>query len=84
MAFFAEASDGIRLAYEIVGDGAPIVLVHGFASDRAQNWKNVGWYETLTAPAAAWWRWTAAATASATSRMTTPLTATGWWTISRP
>ena len=48
MTQFATAPDGVRLAYETVGDGSPIVLVHGFASDRAQNWKNVGWYETLT------------------------------------
>ncbi|MEI9991262.1 MAG: alpha/beta hydrolase [Rhizomicrobium sp.] len=48
MTLFATAKDGIRLAFEIVGEGAPIVLVHGFASDRAQNWRNVGWYETLT------------------------------------
>src|SRR5690348_17903630 len=48
MELFARASDGIKLAYEIVGEGRPIVLVHGFASDRGQNWKNVGWYETLT------------------------------------
>ncbi len=45
---FATAADGVRLAYEVAGDGDPIVLVHGFASDRKQNWKNVGWYETLT------------------------------------
>jgi pimeloyl-ACP methyl ester carboxylesterase len=45
---FATASDGTRLAYETVGDGRPIVLVHGFASDRKQNWQNVGWYETLS------------------------------------
>ena len=24
------------------------MLVHGFASDRKQNWQDVGWYETLT------------------------------------
>ena len=45
---FALASDGTRLAYDSVGEGRPIVLVHGFASDRKQNWQNVGWYETLT------------------------------------
>jgi len=45
---FATASDGTRLAYDSVGEGRPIVLVHGFASDRKQNWQNVGWYETLT------------------------------------
>lgn len=48
MTFFAEASDGVRLAYEIVGGGAQtIVLVHGFASSRAQNWRDTGWYDTL-------------------------------------
>jgi len=45
---FATASDGTKLAYEAIGEGRPIVLVHGFASDRKQNWQNVGWYETLT------------------------------------
>jgi non-heme chloroperoxidase len=48
MTNFATAPDGVRLAYETVGSGRPILLVHGFASDRMQNWKNVGWYETLT------------------------------------
>jgi len=45
---FALTQDGTRLAYDSVGEGRPIVLVHGFASDRKQNWQNVGWYETLT------------------------------------
>jgi pimeloyl-ACP methyl ester carboxylesterase len=45
---FATASDGTKLAYECVGEGRPIVLVHGFASDRKQNWQTVGWYEALT------------------------------------
>ncbi len=53
MTDFATAPDGIRIAYEIVGErnhpNAPaIVLVHGFASDRKQNWKAPGWYDTLT------------------------------------
>lgn len=48
MTNFATASDGVRLAYEIAGDGAEtIVLVHGFGSSRAQNWRDVGWYQTL-------------------------------------
>ena len=38
----------MRIAYEMVGEGEPIVLVHGFASDRVQNWRAPGWYETLT------------------------------------
>lgn len=48
MTEFATATDGTRIAFETAGEGKPIVLAHGFASDHAQNWKNVGWYETLT------------------------------------
>jgi pimeloyl-ACP methyl ester carboxylesterase len=48
MAKFTQGSDGVRIAYEEAGAGEPIVLVHGFASDRGQNWRAPGWYETLT------------------------------------
>jgi len=43
-------SDGVRLHYEIHGpdNGAPIVLVHGFASDYRLNWVGSRWQETLT------------------------------------
>jgi pimeloyl-ACP methyl ester carboxylesterase len=45
---FAKAADGVRIAYEILGDGAEtVVLVHGFASSRVQNWRDTGWYDTL-------------------------------------
>lgn len=40
-------SGGVAIAYDDVGDGPPIVLVHGFASDRRRNWKEPGWYRTL-------------------------------------
>jgi pimeloyl-ACP methyl ester carboxylesterase len=46
---FAKAPDGVRIAYEVVGQGDAVVLVHGFAASRAQNWRVPGWYETLTA-----------------------------------
>ena len=49
MTQFARAADGVRIAYEMLGEGPPLILAHGFASDRKQNWANVGWYETLTA-----------------------------------
>jgi pimeloyl-ACP methyl ester carboxylesterase len=39
---------GPRIAYDVVGAGQPIVLVHGFASNRRRNWQEVRWYETLT------------------------------------
>ena len=43
-------SDGIRLHYELHGReaGAPVVLVHGFASDYQLNWVGTRWQETLT------------------------------------
>jgi pimeloyl-ACP methyl ester carboxylesterase len=48
MTEFVTAPDGVKIAYEIVGEGDPIVLVHGFAASRVQNWKEPGWYKTLT------------------------------------
>jgi pimeloyl-ACP methyl ester carboxylesterase len=47
MTLFATASDGTRIAYESVGEGAPVLLIHGFAASRVQNWRAPGWYETL-------------------------------------
>lgn len=43
-------SDGVRLHYEVHGPdtGAPVVLVHGFASDYRLNWVGTRWQETLT------------------------------------
>ena len=46
---FVTAEDGVRIAFERVGAGAPVVLVHGFGSSRLQNWKSTGWYGGLTA-----------------------------------
>ena len=48
MTEFVKAADGVRIAYETVGAGPSVVLVHGFAASRVQNWKAPGWYETLT------------------------------------
>ena len=45
---FATASDGVRLAFERLGPGAPVLLVHGFGSSRVQNWKSTGWYGALS------------------------------------
>jgi pimeloyl-ACP methyl ester carboxylesterase len=43
-------SDGVRLHYEVHGPerGAPLVVVHGFASDYRLNWVGTRWQETLT------------------------------------
>lgn len=42
-------SDGIEIAYEVYGEGRPILLIHGFASSGAINWVNPGWVEALQA-----------------------------------
>jgi pimeloyl-ACP methyl ester carboxylesterase len=40
--------DGVEIAYLDEGGGAPIVLVHGFASTAEINWVHPGWVATLT------------------------------------
>lgn len=41
------SSDGVDIAYQVDGDGDPILLIHGFASNNAVNWRSTGWVETL-------------------------------------
>jgi pimeloyl-ACP methyl ester carboxylesterase len=40
--------DGVDIAFLDVGQGEPIVLVHGFASTAQVNWVYPGWVATLT------------------------------------
>src|ERR1043165_9470227 len=40
--------DGVEIAYLDEGAGDPIVLVHGFASNRQVKWVQPGWVSTLT------------------------------------
>jgi pimeloyl-ACP methyl ester carboxylesterase len=40
--------DGVAIAFLDEGEGAPIVLVHGFASTAEVNWVHPGWVATLT------------------------------------
>jgi len=39
--------DGIDLAYLDEGEGEPILLIHGFASNKQVNWVYPGWVDTL-------------------------------------
>jgi pimeloyl-ACP methyl ester carboxylesterase len=41
-------SDGIEIAYIDEGEGDPVLLIHGFASNIATNWRDPGWVRTLT------------------------------------
>jgi len=41
------SSESINIAYEVYGEGAPVVLVHGFASNGHVNWVATGWVEAL-------------------------------------
>ncbi len=40
-------SQGFRIAYDDDGDGYPIILLHGFAADRRNNWRLTGWTRLL-------------------------------------
>ncbi len=40
--------NGIEIAFLDEGEGEPIVLVHGFASNKEINWVGPGWISTLT------------------------------------
>lgn len=40
-------SDGVRIAYLDEGEGEPILLIHGFASNVAANWIDPQWVRTL-------------------------------------
>lgn len=49
MTLYVSSPDGVRIAYDVTGEGRPIVLIHGFASSREQNWRSTGWIDRLAA-----------------------------------
>src|SRR5581483_254100 len=40
-------SDGVEIAYIDEGEGEPILLIHGFASNVVTNWVDPGWVQVL-------------------------------------
>jgi pimeloyl-ACP methyl ester carboxylesterase len=40
-------SDGVEIAYSDQGEGQPVLLIHGFASNSRVNWEATGWVRTL-------------------------------------
>jgi pimeloyl-ACP methyl ester carboxylesterase len=40
-------SAGVEIAYSDEGQGEPILLIHGFASNARVNWQATGWVKTL-------------------------------------
>jgi pimeloyl-ACP methyl ester carboxylesterase len=40
-------SEGLEIAYVDEGEGEPILLIHGFGSNLAVNWRSTGWIDTL-------------------------------------
>jgi len=42
------AHDDVEIAFLDEGEGEPIVLVHGFASNKEVNWVHTGWVAALT------------------------------------
>ncbi|WP_236796607.1 alpha/beta fold hydrolase [Amycolatopsis sp. GM8] len=44
---FATAADGTKLWYEHAPGPAPVLLLHGFASDSRRTWGDTGWLRAL-------------------------------------
>jgi pimeloyl-ACP methyl ester carboxylesterase len=40
-------NDGIKIYYEIIGEGPPVILLHGFASNLEGSWKKTNCVEAL-------------------------------------
>ncbi|MBU1174351.1 MAG: alpha/beta hydrolase [Alphaproteobacteria bacterium] len=41
-------SDGIEIAYDVFGEGRPVLMIHGFGSNSRVNWIDTGWVQAVT------------------------------------
>jgi pimeloyl-ACP methyl ester carboxylesterase len=41
------SGNGVRIAYIAEGEGEPVLLIHGFASNARTNWRDTGWMRFL-------------------------------------
>ncbi|MDO8839621.1 MAG: alpha/beta hydrolase [Parvibaculum sp.] len=42
------SSQGVSIAYQVAGEGKPMLLVHGFAATAEDNWIRTGWVQAIT------------------------------------
>jgi pimeloyl-ACP methyl ester carboxylesterase len=42
------SAGGVRIAYIAEGEGEPVLLIHGFASNARTNWRDTGWMRFLS------------------------------------
>ncbi|WP_439817508.1 alpha/beta fold hydrolase [Zavarzinia sp. CC-PAN008] len=41
--------NGVEIVFDGVGDGAPVLMIHGFATDRRITWRAAGWFDAVIA-----------------------------------
>ncbi|MFX0007046.1 MAG: alpha/beta fold hydrolase [Promethearchaeota archaeon] len=40
-------NEGVKIYYEIEGEGPPVIMIHGFAANIEANWKATNWVDVL-------------------------------------
>jgi len=71
--------DNLDLAYLALGEGEPVILLHGFAADHSSNWVATGVVDSLVEAGRRVFAPDARATGSRRSRTTPARTRTTQW-----